>query len=315
MIASTWSSSTRLQPMPSPPWMVGLPDQSVYTPPASSKTGCKRGGVPDVHDRVDHHVGTSRGDQQVSVAVAPGPRDGGCSLQVQVDLLRTARIEAVQLRSQKHRVASRSRCETRAGRGAAESARVPGSAASRRVDALVQSGDVDHAHHAGPGSLDPDQRPVQRHAADETLGPVNRIQNPAETGRSRLLAEFLPQDSVVRKRFPNAAAGAIAPPADPPRSPGNYPPCVRRPSLPAGRIPTSIVRLREQPKRPDPNARQVRGRVRHQGHQWRLISAEPSSARAADGSDWRRQELRQLDRLQLLRAVSVTCRRAVCSNC
>ena len=44
-----------------------------------------------------------------------------------------------------------------------------------------------------------DQRAIQRHAVDERLRAVDRIENPAEAAGARPLAQFFAENRVVRK--------------------------------------------------------------------------------------------------------------------
>jgi hypothetical protein len=78
---------------------------------------------------------------------------------------------------------------------------VPGAAeAARRGHQLVQRRHVDHADHRLAPHLDADERPVQRHAADEGPGAVERVDDPADGGAAPAGTLLLAEDRVIRIR-------------------------------------------------------------------------------------------------------------------
>jgi len=83
---------------------------------------------------------------------------------------------------------------------------VPRADSAGGVDALVERGQADDAKHALTLVFQADQRGIERHAVNERLCPVDRIQNPAESVRAGLIGQFLAKQSVVRKGVGDAAA-------------------------------------------------------------------------------------------------------------
>ncbi len=77
--------------------------------------------------------------------------------------------------------------------------------ASGRVDHFVQSWDVDHADLRHPRTGNADQGAVERHAGDEGMGAINRIEHPAIAAAASLFRPLLAHDAVVRKLFGDVA--------------------------------------------------------------------------------------------------------------
>jgi len=77
---------------------------------------------------------------------------------------------------------------------------VPGAAAAAGVGELVERRDRDHPEHAPAAVAAADQRGVERHAADERLRAVDRIDDPLIARRARRGPRFLAQECVVVKR-------------------------------------------------------------------------------------------------------------------
>ena len=71
------------------------------------------------------------------------------------------------------------------------------------MNAFVGAGNVNHADAAPLVMFDADQGSVQRDAANERLGPVDGIENPAKARRACLLAKFLAQNRIMRKSSGN----------------------------------------------------------------------------------------------------------------
>ena len=80
-IASTSSVTRPLVAIASPAWIVGIPFPIDEVSAGLLDDRLQRGGVPDVHDRVDHHFGPAGGDHQIAVAIAPSAGQAGRPLQ------------------------------------------------------------------------------------------------------------------------------------------------------------------------------------------------------------------------------------------
>ena len=83
---------------------------------------------------------------------------------------------------------------------------MPGAAAAAGVGELVERRDRDHPEHAPAAVAAADQRGVERHAADERLGAVDRIDDPLIARRARRGPRFLAQEGVRGKRAEQLAA-------------------------------------------------------------------------------------------------------------
>ena len=67
--------------------------------------------------------------------------------------------------------------------------------------------------HGLAGMFHADERAIQRHAVDERLGAVDRVEDPAKAARARPLGKFFAQDGVVGKGRGDAAAEEFFRPA------------------------------------------------------------------------------------------------------
>src|SRR5215208_2614546 len=94
--------------------------------------------------------------------------------------------------------------QTRA-RAHAQVALAAGAAVTRRVTVATESLAGERlVHHPKDRLSKPcqrDQRTPLRHAADEGLRPVDRIEHPDVLSIGTLLAEFLTENAVIRKRL------------------------------------------------------------------------------------------------------------------
>src|SRR5581483_4202420 len=76
----------------------------------------------------------------------------------------------------------------------------PGALALRGPVRLAERWQPADADHAATLLLEPDEHAVERHAANERLRPVDRVDDPAPAARPRLLAVLLAQEPVVGER-------------------------------------------------------------------------------------------------------------------
>src|SRR5690349_760071 len=83
---------------------------------------------------------------------------------------------------------------------------MPRAVTGRSEDAFIEPWDIDDAGQRTAFMLDGDHRAIQRHAADERLGAVDRIENPPEARSAGSLAKLLAQNAVFRKRGGDALA-------------------------------------------------------------------------------------------------------------
>src|SRR5690606_12333005 len=100
-----------------------------------------------------------------------------------------ADVEAIVLRGEERPFGQRTSRRDAGGARRLVSGKIPGALSRGGVDAFVQGGNVDHADHAAALALQPDERAVQRYAANERLGAVNRVQNPAVAALALRFAE------------------------------------------------------------------------------------------------------------------------------
>ena len=169
-------------------------------PPASTTIGSTAAASQTFIERIDHHFGAAGGHQQIAVAIAPGAADADRRWQP-ADRLRPRRASASGCRSCRHSdVGQSARAETCARRGGALPAFVPGPLALGGVDAFVERAECTITPITlRPFALDSDQRSVERHAVNERLGAVDRVENPAIAAGAGLLAELFAQDAVGRE--------------------------------------------------------------------------------------------------------------------
>ena len=159
----------------------------------------QRGGVPDLHDRIDHRFGAARRDQEIAVGVAPGPRDAGEGLQPLEGVVPPVGVEEIDLRGEKQAVPKRGFGRNSSGDGRLATAGIPGAAIDRPPYHLIQRRHVDDSDNALPLVLDADERGIQGHAAREALGAVDGIENPAKSACAFDLAQFFAQNRIVGK--------------------------------------------------------------------------------------------------------------------
>ena len=77
---------------------------------------------------------------------------------------------------------------------------------ARRVNHLADRGQIYRSYHRIAFDLQPDHHAVERHAAHERVGAVDRIDDPASARRSGALAGFLADDRVVGKALHDTVA-------------------------------------------------------------------------------------------------------------
>src|SRR6185436_2840615 len=136
--------------------------------------------------------GAPRRHEDVPEAVAPAPRDATRSAN---------RLERGPARGVLERLQARVRdarpLQARDGGDASAPPVPPPSLAARSRDEVAQGRQADDPHDGlARGVLETDHDPVERHSLDEGLGPVDGVDDPAETGRPRPLAALLAEERV-----------------------------------------------------------------------------------------------------------------------
>ena len=162
-------------------------------PPRLGEQRAEGGAIPGAHHRIDHDLGAPGGDEHISVAVIPATLDARRRDEALVGRLAAVGAHAGHLGTQQQRVAQ-GRNARDARRSTVPLASLPACGAEK----LAERRQVDCPDDRQALAFEADQNAIQRHAIDECLGAIDRIENPAMRRAGIGLTLFLAQNAVVR---------------------------------------------------------------------------------------------------------------------
>ena len=156
--------------------------------------GDERRDVPDIHARLDHQIDEAGGEHPVGVAIgAEAAEAHPCGQRVESGAF--GRREHVGLCRVEHRIAQ-SVAGPRLKPAFAEIGALPVA-----HEPLAEVGLVQHADDSLALVLQRNQGAPGRHAGDERLGAVNRVDDPGETGTGPFVPVLLAENAVVGARL------------------------------------------------------------------------------------------------------------------